>query len=205
MKVTKELLERHGMGLCTKEEKKAVKEWFESLENPSAQDQAKVSQQINRERLWGRVTEIIPALKNGGAPVIPMYQKITRYAAAACIIFAAFFCGRFSANTVNANPVPTDPTSEHLFYSGSYGAIGNLPGSTFKIDFEGAIRLFNNSKSPKTIQVGDTSLILPPHQHFYLMGDVQNPELKLKTNLSFAEFGGDLPLEGYFSIQRKVD
>ncbi|MEM6737603.1 MAG: hypothetical protein AAGC64_06705 [Bacteroidota bacterium] len=199
MKVTTELLERHGMGLCTEEEKKAIKLWFETLDDPSMN--LPVTPEVNEDRIWSKMSQSAPELQGYvGTPNLPLLRRVVRYAAAACIIFAAFFGGRFSANTANANPAPQDPMVDHLFIYGGDNAKGNLPGDAFKIGFNGTIKLYNNGFSKKTIKVGDSSFVLESHKYYYLIGNTENSELMDYTYYSGNGSEKSETLKGYFSL-----
>ncbi|MEO1097820.1 MAG: hypothetical protein AAFX57_08695 [Bacteroidota bacterium] len=206
MKITKELLKRHGMGLCTTEERKAVEEWFDRLEGPMMSTRSFQEIEENKKETWNKLSKMVPELDGHVATdrlkSIPLYRKVTRYVAAACIIFIAFFGGRYSTGTVNASPVPEDPTADHLFIFGYKDAVGNLPGNNFKIKFDGSLRLYNNSVAPKRINVGDTSFMLTPRKSHYLIGNSQNPELIVEDRYKISSQKPP-SLEGYFSIQKQ--
>ncbi|MEM6526142.1 MAG: hypothetical protein AAF693_20265 [Bacteroidota bacterium] len=208
MKITKELLKRHGMGLCTTEEKKAVEEWFDRLEGPMMSTRSFQEIEENKKETWNKLSKMVPELDGHVATdrlkSIPLYYKVTRYVAAACIIFIAFFGGRYSTGTVNANPAPKDPTADHIYIFGAKGAVGNLPGNQFMIEFDGAIKLYNNSISPKNIIVGDTSFMITSRKDFYLVGSTENPELIIQDrNVTSFEELRSIEMEGYFSIHRQ--
>ena len=132
MRITEELLRKHLLGLCTEEEKKAIKEWFERRENQSTGLKIVEVSDSERKEIWSTIHETIPELQpfNSSTKTIPLVKKLTRYAAAACIIFAAFFGGRFSANTANASEVVNKSPEDHLYIFGGSGTEGNLPGES---------------------------------------------------------------------------
>ncbi|MEM0941814.1 MAG: hypothetical protein AAGI25_18805 [Bacteroidota bacterium] len=203
MKITKELLERYGKGLCTEEEKKAIERWFEMIENPTKSDRVALNKNINKERVWSQLSQAVPELLvgSGNTQNIPMYRKLTRYAAAACIIFAAFFGGRFSAGTASANPVVDTSSKDHLYVLGANGAEGYLFGDHFEVEFNGIIRLYNGSIGHKIIHVGDTALVLESYKTYDLVGNNDNPLLS-KSKYFFTNPSNSIDLEGDFSILR---
>lgn len=201
MKITKELLQRHSLGICSEAERKAVEEWFNSKEDTDTGLAMVEDEEINEDRVWSKLGQLSPELQSFDTPgnIIPLYRSLARYAAAACIIFLAFFGGRFSAGTAKASPAPEDPTADHLFIFGYKDTVGNLPGNNFNIEFDGSLRLYNNAMTPKRINVGDTSFTLTSKRDHYLIGDTQNPEL-IVQNRNEDSFQKPVSLEGYFSI-----
>ena len=203
MKITKELLNKHSKGLCSEEERIAVEEWFEMDEVPATGLRMFRGKEVNKERIWSRVLQDLPLMGNqsGSTRTIPLYKKLTRYAAAVCIIFAAFFGGRLSTGTANANPVMDKTPKDHLYITGGNGAKGNLPGESFNVKFDGNVRLFNGASGQKSIQVGDTCFILESHQTYYLSGSLEKPQLLSYWNVTGENYQNTKP-EGYFSIRR---
>ncbi|MEM0940808.1 MAG: hypothetical protein AAGI25_13595 [Bacteroidota bacterium] len=206
MKITKELLKRHSMGLCSAEENKAVEEWFAVQDDEKIDLKILDDEKFNPEEkiIWSQLSEAVPELTGYRGKTITLYRTIARYAAAACIIFLAFFGGRYSTGTAKASPAPDDLTADHLFIFGYKGAIGNLPGNNFKIEFDGSLRLYNNSMAIKKINIGDTSFMLLSKKDHYLTGDTQNPELIVQDRNQFS-FEKPVLIESYFSIQRRYE
>ncbi|MEM9392099.1 MAG: hypothetical protein AAGA02_16595 [Bacteroidota bacterium] len=204
MKITKKLLERHGLGLCTDEEKKAIEQWFDTLDDPSLDLKIEGKPEFEKEYTWSKMTQAIPQLEDrmnlGKAKQIQFVKNMMRYAAAACFVIGVFFVGRVSVGTAYAIE-PKDPTADHLFIFGYKDAIGNLPGNNFKIKFDGSLRLYNNSVAPKRINVGDTSFMLTSRKSHYLIGNSQNPELIVEDHYKLS-YKRPPSIEGYFSIQR---
>lgn len=179
MKITKELLKRHSMGLCSAEENKAVEEWFAVQDDEKIDLKILEDEKFNPEEkiIWSQLSEAVPEIRGYRGKTITLYRSIARYAAAACILLVTFFGGRFSAGTAKANPTPKDPTADHLFITGGNGGKGSLPGENFRIIFDGPVKLYNKSMAAKRILVGDTSFILKPKANYYLVGDHENPKI----------------------------
>ncbi|MEM9389689.1 MAG: hypothetical protein AAGA02_04400 [Bacteroidota bacterium] len=197
MEVTRELIKKYLRRECSEEERQHIEKWLESEEGEKAfPDESKLPQLASE--MWKNISEDMES--HDQTPVIPLHHRVVRYAAAACVIFAAFFGGRFSTGTVNATPTPADPWADHLFIVGDNGVKGNLPGDVFKVGFEGTIKLYNSSMAQKTIQVGDTSFALDPHQVYYLNGNTANPRLRDQSMNKL--HGQPESLEGDFSIRR---
>ncbi|MEQ6118101.1 hypothetical protein [Reichenbachiella sp. MALMAid0571] len=198
MKVTSSLLRKYVAGLCTPQEAQEVESWMSSFEDDAVLSPEEIgnSPQIIRERLYG-------VLFGSGekTPVIPLYKKLVKYVAAACIIFATFFGGRFSANTANANTIVDKSPKGHLYISGGKGTKGNLPGKVFKLQFDGTLRLYNSAMGQKSVQVGNTSFILESRQTYYLLGSIEKPNLINSDylHINYDEFGSP---KGDFSISR---
>ncbi|MEO0554740.1 MAG: hypothetical protein AAF149_16155 [Bacteroidota bacterium] len=206
MKITKELLKRHGMGLCTTEERKAVEEWFDRLEGPMMSTRSFQEIEENKEATWNKLTRLAPELESSAGPdnshTIPLNHRIVRYAAAVSIILVTFFGGRFSAGKAEASPAPEDPSADHLFITGGDGGKGNLPGDTFRIQFDGTIKLFNNAITPKIILVGDTTFVLDSQKEYYLSGNDENARLDYDNYMSGLEYTYHRETSGGFSMLR---
>ncbi|MEM6737791.1 MAG: hypothetical protein AAF620_17155 [Bacteroidota bacterium] len=206
MKIDKELLRRYGSGLCSEEERKAIEEWLKIVDDPSTRFKSfkgiEESKKNTLLKLSGLVPQLESYISSSNTRVVPLHRSVARYAAAACILLVTFLGGRFSAGTANANPAPEDLTADHLFFNGSNGANGSFSGDSFKVQFDGIVKLYNNGFSTKIIQVGDTSFILESHKHYYLSGDAQNPKIRDYSYSSAS--GNEQPesLVGYFSILR---
>lgn len=204
MKITKELLRRHSVGLCSEEEKQAVEEWFKTKDD-SFIDLSIVDDdefEGGEKKIWSRLSQTIPELlSKEGRSAIPLYHRVVRYGAAACIVFTAFFGGRFSVGSAQATPVEDQFPKNHLFIFGIEDTRGHLPGDKFEIEFDGKIKLFNGAISPKSISVGDTSFILQSYQTYYLDGTLEKPKLTNKQDFQEDLYTNE-KLTGDFSILR---
>ncbi|WP_192348767.1 hypothetical protein [Algoriphagus sp. Y33] len=198
MKITSALLRKHVAGLCTRQEAQEVEIWISSLEDDAVLSPEEMgnSPQIIRERLYGSLFG-----SGENTPIMPLYKKLARYAAAAFIIFATFFGGRFSASTANANMIVDKSPKDHLYISGGNGTKGNLPGEVFKLQFDGTLRLYNSAMAQKSVQVGDTPFILEPRQTYYLLGTMEKPNL-ISSHTLYNDDNVFPTLAGDFSILR---
>lgn len=198
MKITSSLLKKYTSGQCTPQEVKLVEDWLSTSEDDAVLSPQEIgdSPKVIRDNLY---TSLFNAGDNSAS--LPLYSKLSRYAAAACVIFAAFFGGRFSANTANATMAVDPHPKDHLYISGGNGSQGNLSGKVFKVSFDGSLRLYNGSMNPKSIQVGDTAFVLEARHYYYLQGSVNKPSL-IKETYSTYDFGDTFKPEGYFSILR---
>ncbi|MEM0941866.1 MAG: FecR domain-containing protein [Bacteroidota bacterium] len=177
MKITKELLERHSIGLCTEEEKKAVKEWFDTPENPSQEAQNKVSLKINRKRLWSRISRVSPEFQ--GAPgtrnngTIPLHKRMMRYAAAAIILFTAGF---FTYQSLSDNSLGLSGGKEKKLalktietQRGEKRTVTLSDGSTIQMNYETKIRV------PEQFEGDERIVYLTGHAHFDVTRDTERP------------------------------
>lgn len=210
MKVTRELLKRYGLGLCTAQERKEIEKWFDTLDDPSSRLGKSLRPTFDDELIWSKMSEKRPQLSKTlnfkRATNLVVFSDVMRYAAAACFVLVVFFAGRFSVGTAQASPPSKDPTADHLFIFGASGAVGNLPGENYTIEFDGALRLYNNSIKPKKIYVGDTTFMISSKSNHYLIGDTQNPELIVQErNANAFEKSEPIEVAGYFSIHRRYD
>ena len=182
MKITKELLKRHSMGLCNEEEKKAVEEWFRIQDDTSIGLKILDDEEFRPEEklIWSQLSQAVPELSgNEYTAIIPLNKKLTGYVAVAFIFMAVFFAGRLSVITVSATKTIDKTSKGHLHIFGGNGTRGSLPGDGFRIKFNGTVKLYNGSTDEKNIQVGDTSYVLKPRQIFYLNGSAEAPTLRL--------------------------
>ncbi|MEM0942300.1 MAG: hypothetical protein AAGI25_21290 [Bacteroidota bacterium] len=182
MKITKELIKQHGLGLSTEKERKAIEEWFERLDDPTSGPKASIDRDENRKQIWFKISQAIPELgryssKESDTNVIPLHRRVIRYAAAACILLLTFFGGRFSANTANASTVVDKTPKDMLYIYGGNRAEACLPGQEYKIKFDGQIKLFNDSFMEKKIHVGGKAFTLSSYSTYYLSGSAKSPTL----------------------------
>ena len=204
MKITKKLLERHGLGLCSEDEKKAIERWFETLDDPSLNLRTDNTPEFKKEYTWSKMAQTLPELEDrmslGRAKQIQLFKYALRYAAAACFVVGVFFIGRISVGTANANSMPKNPMENMLHIAGVNGAEGYLPGQEFEIRFDGQIKLFNGAPSRKKIYVGEKSFFIESYRTYYLSGSTENPFLH-DSDMYIDDFS-DNELEGVFSIIR---
>ena len=203
MKITPELLEKYQLGKCTTEEKTIVEAWLEDT-SYIPRDVLKTTISSMSTSVWTKITKTINTDNSGSghnATIIPLHKRLTKYAAAACILLVTFFGGRFSADTASATTTVEKAKRDHLYIYGGDGTNGKLPGNNFKINFDGTVKLYNESLYKKNIQVGDTSFVLGPQQIYYLKGSVEKPTLWSDNHLPVDHYK-EIELVGGFLISR---
>ncbi|MEH6657352.1 hypothetical protein [Leeuwenhoekiella marinoflava] len=202
MKVDGKLLEKYYKGHCTKAEQKAVEKWLASdtfddnqvLELPESE-----SKEAHKQKIWKNISQVIdkPAVK-----VVPLFKKLIRYAAVACVTATIFFVGRYSA-IENTPPIALQTNaqgSNNLLVYGGNGTYAKIPGDAFSLQFDGQLKLYNGSEEVKTVTVGDKTYTLEPKQTYILMGD--NEKSSLIAGLYFElEDVGLAKLKGDFGIR----
>ncbi|MEM9830041.1 MAG: hypothetical protein AAF944_05365 [Bacteroidota bacterium] len=206
MKISRELLKKYARGTCTDEERAAVETWLaaEDTFEDTSYDAIFIPQKDSiRENLQSRLWGDRPAFtgQSEQARVVPLYQRLSRYAAAACILLLTFFGGRLSVSTANATSLAVKPLKDRLHVFGQNGVKTQIYGQEFKVVIDGTVKLFNGSFATKTLVVGDTSFVLESQQTYYLTGTNENPkflnlDILYDDNYSFRE----PPLGGYFSF-----
>lgn len=203
MKITEELLRRHLLGESTEEERRAIKKWFEQSENVHTGLQMLVVSEQDKQDVWSMIQEQNPELETIKVPtkVIPLFQKAARYAAVACIVFAAFLGGRFSVSTAHATEVKAEAPKDLLHLVGSHGITGQFLGDAFNIKLDGTIKLSNDGYSTKTVFVGDTSFQLAPGNQYFFSGSTESPIMSNVNSFQF-ECNPEPELEGSFSLLR---
>ena len=189
------------MGLCSEEEKKAVEEWFETLENPSMGLTTIKSPRANKERIWTKLSHDLPELQKRiglkKARNIILFNKIARYAAAACIFFACFFAGRLSTVAGYANPVANNQQKDLLYVYGENGSYAQIEGEKYDVLFNGWLKLFNGSGKPKVISSGSIEYQLEPFETILLTGSHHDPAV-ISQPLDVSRFRN---LKGDFSVK----
>ncbi|MEM6895656.1 MAG: hypothetical protein AAF554_18300 [Bacteroidota bacterium] len=174
MKISNELLKRYSVGNCNPQEKRAVEAWINYLQDDGLLSEKEFGNSIDSIR-----TKLFKTLfhQKGETPIIRFYKNSMRFAAAACIIFAAFFGGRVSAKNTSSKTIEDRRFNEHLYFVGNGDLKGNLPGNNFQIEFGGVLQLYNASKKMQSVVVGDSTFRLHPGLYYYLEGSTQNPKL----------------------------
>lgn len=190
MKITPELLKKYFDGHCTSDEKAFVESWIPGNEDILAKmTEEKVA--WHTSRIWNRLQS---DMKREGR-TIPLYKKITRYAAAAAVTLMAFGAGYFVDKGTTIQIAQEKPKEDQgLVVYGGNGAYGTLPGNTFQLSFEGQLKLYNTSNSFKTVIVGDITHILEPNKSYYINGSVDSSSM-IASNTSLG-----IPLEGDFKL-----
>ncbi|MGD1894469.1 MAG: hypothetical protein ACFB15_28225 [Cyclobacteriaceae bacterium] len=212
MRITKKLLKKHGRGLCTEEERKAVEEWFEMDETLETGLAVFSSEEVNKERIWSKVTQELPSLKSQKPPiskgkrVVPLYKRVIRYAAVACMLIGSFFIGYFSAlPSASADTIKkAKQLTDVLHIYGGDSAYGKMDGSRYRVEFNGSLRLYNGAGQPKHIVCGEREFTLKPFQTYYLTGSDQEPILTEESELADS-YNAHAELEGGFSALRLDD
>mgnify|MGYP001796805260 CR=1 FL=1 len=175
MEITKELLERYEQGLCTREEKEAVKAWFETVEDPTPLDKKMLDDNVDRSRVWSELSQAVPQLENEKSGrdtrLLSLPGKMARYAAAAVLVFTVgFFTYEYLSSDAHKSV-------GKLAYFEDFQAIQTqrgekrtvtLPdGSTIRMNYETEIRV------PLRFEGDERIVYLTGHAHFDI---VRNPE-----------------------------
>ncbi|MEM0939901.1 MAG: hypothetical protein AAGI25_08940 [Bacteroidota bacterium] len=210
MKITKELLKRHGLGLCTEEEKKAVEKWFEQLEGPTMSTRSFLEIEENRKATWSKLSKLVPQLEDyfltTNIQSIPLYRKAARYTAVACLFISTFFIGYlFGLPNAQANTGKNKYNTEYLYVYGGDNTYAKLDGPRYLLRFSGRLRLHNYSNLPKQIVCGKHEFTLEPQRTYYLTGSVE--EVTLLNDSEFPDaFNFDaIELKGGFSMLQLYD
>ncbi|GAA3627355.1 hypothetical protein [Flavivirga jejuensis] len=203
MKITKELLKKYNQGKCTDAEKKEIELWLlvEDDHMTLSEEEFGDSIQNIKQKLHTTLFE-----HQSKSKVLPLYRTVMRYTAVACFIIAVFFAGRFSttSNTSMAEAI-TEQQSNNLFVYGGDETHVKITGDVFSLQFNGSLKLNNDSKSKKTIKVGDNTYILIPKQTYYLMGNNHKSTLIADNTPHrsvpkiFSMLKGDFSIEPYIA------
>tara|TARA_B100000809_G_C15135862_1_gene530528 strand:- start:3771 stop:4442 length:672 start_codon:yes stop_codon:yes gene_type:complete len=112
MKVDSKLLEKYHNGFCTKVEQDIVAKWLASnnFDDTNVLDLPKFEvKQDHKEKIW---KNIIVALDTPIIKVIPLYKKVMRYVAVACVVVSVVFMGADKIKLLDTNLALVNNTSE---------------------------------------------------------------------------------------------
>ncbi|MEM9830766.1 MAG: hypothetical protein AAF944_09010 [Bacteroidota bacterium] len=205
MKVTPELLRRYSRGECTEAEIQLVEHWLAFADDDAILSEEDIgnSPERIRDKLFPALfrTEGRPETK---VPVVPLYKRLMRYAAVACIAMVFFAVGQLSVTTTYAKPMVNLEPKDLLYVYGMRNVHSTLSGEEFHVQIEGTIKLHNGSMAPKRITCGDQQFVLEPYHTYYLSGS--DSAASLSDNSRFSDQGpGNFSLKGDFSILRTND
>lgn len=191
MKVTPELLKKYANDQCTPEEKAFLESWIPGNEDILVKMlPEKVA--MYRLREWNRLQLQI----KGQGRVIPLYKKITRYATAACIAIVFFGAGYLYKGNTSQIAQKELKEKQGIIVYGENGNSGSILGESFKLNFDGALKLFNNSNSVKTIVVGEMTYVLEPQKTYFITGNISSSSLMTISD----NYKDRISLKGYFGI-----
>ncbi|MEM0941317.1 MAG: hypothetical protein AAF600_12075 [Bacteroidota bacterium] len=190
MQITKKLPSKYALNQFNPAEKEVVESWLKKTDDtdttPFRTDFVKA-----KPRMWRNIN-----LKKQ-TKIIPLYKKLTRYAAAACILMAVFIVGRYA--TTAENTVYAKEQAGNLIVYGSNGTYAKIPGNTFSLQFDGQLKLHSGSSTAKTTKVGDATYILAPGKTYYLIRNHQHSSL-IPARVYGNEMIADAQINGDFSI-----
>ncbi|MEM8928823.1 MAG: hypothetical protein AAGC45_11510 [Bacteroidota bacterium] len=173
MKISKELLAKYAKDECNLEEKRFVENWLDESESLDNVNEKGAFKQYHDDT-WDKIAQISGF---GKQKVIPFSRRFFQYAAAACIILGAFMGGRVTASSGSKKVDFNKEYENHLYLTGGNNLRANLPGSHFKLKFEGTLQLFNASNREQVIVTGDSTFVLKSGISHYLMGSTDKPQL----------------------------
>ena len=179
MKITKELLKRHSMGLCSEEEKRAVEEWLK------VQDDSLIGLKILKEKefeqedevIWSKLSQAIPELQDEdpsqSAKVLSLPGRFTRYAAALAILFTVGISVYFSLNHL----ADMDPSEQAYFEDfksvqterGEKRTVTLSDGSTIRMNYETEVSV------PEKFEGEERVVYLRGHAHFEVKKNPEKP------------------------------
>ncbi|GAA3627383.1 hypothetical protein GCM10022397_11130 [Flavivirga jejuensis] len=86
MKVDGKLLEKYYKGHCTKIEKEVVEKWLTSdiFDDAPLQLSKAENKVAHKQKMWQQISEVF---KKPTVKIVPLYQKISGYAAACIVLF----------------------------------------------------------------------------------------------------------------------
>lgn len=170
MKITPELLERYQLGHCTPEEKMEVEQWLDATEYEPSQ----IPHDITKD-MAGSVWKSLAEKMVNSPSKETLFKQLRLYAAAACIAIGFFGLGYFRASTIlisdslTATMEVTSMSDELLYLSSHPDNIKKIAADKFEVEFDGILRLYNNSRETKEIVCVGETLMVPPGQVSFFM------------------------------------
>ncbi|MGD1895062.1 MAG: hypothetical protein ACFB15_31270 [Cyclobacteriaceae bacterium] len=206
MRITKELLKRYGRGVCTEEERKAIEKWLDQPEYPELRVSTKERPKADSDEIWSILSEGRPQLKkqmsHQKARNLVLFNHVTRYAAAACIIIGAFFIGYFTAlPSAQADTVKKGIQFTNVLHVyGGDGTYGVVTENRYRVEFEGRLKLYNEAPHPRQIVCGEQEFTLEPRRTYYLSGSHRQASLAAAESPEPAYDDKQPELVGDFSV-----
>ncbi|MGD1895065.1 MAG: hypothetical protein ACFB15_31285 [Cyclobacteriaceae bacterium] len=222
MKISEELILRYYSGECSEEERQFVEKWLESSEDePSKYSDEFISQikeetwdkilseKINREQIRSEVSQELPTVKGQklttkkDEKVVPMYKRIIRYAAVACLFIGTFFLGYIASPNAQADTIETSQQlTDVLHVYGGNDTYAKMDAARYRIKFEGTLSLYNGSQTPQQIVCGEQEFTLEPHRAYRLRGSDRKAYLAYESSDVYDDH---ITLSGGFSILKLND
>jgi transmembrane sensor len=117
------LLHRYQQGICTPEEKRAVEQWYDSLESEQPLDLTPTDQDLLKATLWQRITAetAAPAVAKAGR------WAGSRYAAAAALVLGLGIA-RLASGPDAARPGPVTQAATTAGQSARWKVVANTSG-----------------------------------------------------------------------------
>ncbi|MEM9833830.1 MAG: FecR domain-containing protein [Bacteroidota bacterium] len=168
--VTKELIEKYHLGLCSPEEKKAVEAWLNSAEHQVDLTPEKDDEQV-RQQIWQALRPTITQTRE--VRNIPLYKRLMRYAAAAIIlctlgISAYYFLGNSTLERSH-EIISFDDYKPISTQRGEKRTVTLSDGSTIRMNYETEIR------APQQFEGSERIVYLTGHAHFNIAHNPEKP------------------------------
>ena len=174
MKITKELLRRYNLGEITEQERKAVEDWFQQLDDPSVGPKAPIDPEENKRQIWSQLSNAVPELESrplGERAVVPLPKRLMRYAAVAIILVTAgFFSYRLLSDSLGTNRAEQSITLKTINTErGEKRTVTLSDGSTIRMNYETEIRV------PEKFEGNERIVYLTGHAHFDVARNEEKP------------------------------
>ncbi|GGF36804.1 hypothetical protein [Echinicola rosea] len=172
MNITNDLLDRYSRNLCSPGERALVEAWLDSTHDETFHLTELELQSMDSE-VWDKLNQGMHSKKD-----VPMYRTFLRYAAgvalAAGLVSASFWSGysmRPKALTGTAvKDSHTASTIDNMLYlSNNPGISKRVSANSCELRFQGVLRVYNNSPSPKLVTCGGKTLSASPGKATYYL------------------------------------
>ncbi|MEM7109360.1 MAG: FecR domain-containing protein [Bacteroidota bacterium] len=168
MDISPDLLKKYLNNQCTPEERKQVEAHLASEKNAPSDLPDELAQKM-KAHFWKNIS---PAIREKPARVVPLYQRVMRYAAAVVILFAVGFF------TYNYFVEPVQHGNDLAFFEdytsiqtqrGQKRTVKLSDGSTIRMNYETEIKV------PEKFEGEARVVFLSGHAHFNVARDTEHP------------------------------
>ncbi|MEM0940769.1 MAG: FecR domain-containing protein [Bacteroidota bacterium] len=169
MRITRELLEQYFLDNCTEEEKRAIERWRSSSEDEYEKLLSEVSKREIENDIWN---DLIPVINKGqDKKAIPLFNRVTGYAAAAIILCTVgFFSYRTFSDNFEVNEMEQSLVLKAITTQRGEKRTVTLPdGSSIRMNYETEIQV------PEKFEGNERVVYLTGHAHFDVARDTERP------------------------------
>ncbi|WP_108866518.1 hypothetical protein [Aquimarina aquimarini] len=210
MEISQELLKRYVANKCTPSEKEQVKKWLDTNYNEEELEYV-FSFHFSRDKVLKKIYKDI----DEEYPISNSIQKVfssstcrmvTKISIAACLALVFYFAEDLFPNSfekqrneeIAKNNFPEQEST--LYVSTINGKSQKVIVDRYGINFEGSIRLFNETKREQVVTCNGVEMVLQSNKAVYLMSSPSKGFYELNNPLAFDNFSEDEIPSKYYKI-----